>query len=1301
MTLSVAKVREDKLTSAGKLSFVEPIVRQINANLKNAVFTSTPTDNRYNLNLAVQYALAALTSTARQTANALESLTSTKDKTIRTITKFNLNFTLEEAIKDAQKIKDVLGNDRGDGVQIGDKLTKALEESKMEIDKLHNNLSTALTSFSAISSAKLVALDDSVERRVESILTEYIGSDDDIKFDTIMTNYKHNTTENSSLQRDITAIQTEIGKTFISGTDMLDTQKLGDYGTDQTLRDESIAHLQQTISHLENLPQHVAEAKVEAVEKMEELRKEIRIIKNMIRNSVEEAINTASTQLDDAMQALRVTVKDAHEGCQTALQSLQTKMLEHARASFLTVTNQVQTLFADTHFADLLALKTLVVEQIAAIENIIKRGLKTGLKGFLKVMYGKDETGGQLGALVKELNANQNVELSSLKLRDYLDYILQFIYFQILNQRDPPKPTVGGDHAEDVKKVQENLDEILVHLARDKKLKIYNYDNKFVSLLSHLSTSLHSLSPSAFANPRHPELLDAVKKGLQGFVEQMERVYVNGYDDGKPINWDTFKLVRPKIDAKKSDGDSGSNEELTDDGRRLSKIFLTLFNIIHEDISMLKYECEDEWSNKKLCETEGGEDNPLGSYLRRCGYAVAKTENSKDGESQCITSMTGKKVLGKLNEEIKTLNVVDHFKTCESNEADKTTKQKKADKFDIFDMLKCFLNHIDKYYDVCHMATLNSTRKPCSVFEMLVWLSGLTHNPAKQDLFINGLRPPFENEVDEAAVSEESFLSLEADKPLSLEAYPRYIPYDKICDAVTYACANAYDVLTTVAGTGDADTIYGSDFCNNSMKFHYPASGEDCLDMLLDILRRVLPTLMFLKNQCKLKAEHHGWYDCEYGMYTAPAKWPCKEHSSDKATSQPIKQPKCQPTCEANSKVNCQPTSPLMSYLNDCLPGHLPHQLSKIGCKYECATCPSTSRKGMPCLTPLGFRCFSGSTKTGKQLCEVLSKFVGIRYLTGLFCLVPTPPSTLAEHFGFSLSLVNGLNAKTELKNDNIEALKNAFGASITKQSVKLYTDQSTLTATLTNAYGSPSPKHGKCTAAHLRNLVTSDSCKDKDNLELECGSYISTLCRHSHRYLAEKHASLYLSWAVYLPWSFWANLKNLYDAFCNIYCQDWGCRGCLRGDKCKRGDHGSISDASKKPNCQCHSIVDCKGVAPTLYSYGFSFGDPSKLQNKNYPNTCADFCKQLKNVLMSDYFTKLFKECDKFLFIIRAPFIWLNVALWSLSLFYLLHVMVIRLDLLHFKSHLHSPSSHRIAAQSLLAAARVNKLGRVFYLQP
>ncbi|GBE60001.1 hypothetical protein, conserved [Babesia ovata] len=712
---------------------------------------------------------------------------------------------------------------------------------------------------------------------------------------------------------------------------------------------------------------------------------------------------------------------------------------------------------------------------------------------------------------------------------------------------------------------------------------------------------------------------------------------------------DGLQKLRDQLDRAYVSAYSG--EQINNKNKdKCANAFVTCLPTINRDLWKLKYGCKNSWKFNKIYDSDS---ESLGAFLKGCDYTVSTDADKQDGElKNDNNNMLGANVAFLLTKDTKL------FKKTSQNDSD---------------VLQKLVDHIKSYNQVGHVKHIPSPRTPCSIYEMLTWCTGLQYNSVYDKLVA------YCNDYD---TKDDAYLSY------------------RLSIAVTYQLPSlstySHDLLTTILGTGDEHTTYASDFANNSLEFNYPASPAACLDTLLDILRRLFPVFRYMLRQCKFSAQHAGWSDCEYGRDIALAKWPCKAHPTAKPNGQSTMKPNGQSTTEPT----CQPTSPLMSYLNDCLPGQLPHQLISVGCTAKCITCSPGSR-GMPCLTPLGFRGFSGSRKKGRDLCTVLDKFLSNEYVTCLFTLGPKPPSTLPEHFQFVLSLVKGINVSSIPNQIHSETLVGDFSTSMNDVSINLYSQTEEFTNALTKAYGSTSPNHGQCDHSHLRNLTMYDSCKEKKNPDIKCAPFLSTLCHHSYRYLAKKNCKLYLSWALYLPWTFWDLLNNLYDEFCNINCPDWGCRGCLRGDKCKKGKHGVIDKEKQDAICQCPSIVGCKGVSPTLYKYGFMFGHASKLNAGHLSKRCSDFCQQLSHLLKSKYFTDLFDECDMFLWKIREPFSQTLLALWSLSLLYLLHIAVVRLDVLRIRSHLRSPASHRIAAQSLLAAARVKALANVKYFSP
>ncbi|GBE63217.1 hypothetical protein, conserved [Babesia ovata] len=980
-----------------------------------------------------------------------------------------------------------------------------------------------------------------------------------------------------------------------------------------------------------------------AEELMNELKDEIQ---NKIRSTLQAVVDT-DLHLRNAIDTVYEALLSARKNSNIALETLKNNLLAISADAFRIVKEEVRSLFTHQKLADLSALHKLAERQAKKIKSIIDTDVTNGVKGLLNHM-GTWLPHNKSPVIFKNLTYFSDVAVDSKYL---LDALLSYTTDQV---KTPSKAKKGEkENSEESKKVQEiqaTVNKLLSHLSASDKL--YNFDYAFQQKLSALTDAVTNLSATKFAGHQNPELLDALKKGMLGVTGELNHAYVNRYD--------SQKFTENLIDAKYELTPSNNTTiiTLTEYGEKCSKVFLTILNIAQDALCRLHYKCEDDWQGKLICEMNGHDENPLGNFLQRCGFDVAKNEDSKDGELKLpMNNFSGQNIHQLLNETINGAQNNIHLTTCKSPKTN----------FNVFDIFDCLITHLNQYNQVGHIATFTASRTPCSIFDMLCWLSGLPHNAVFQKLTAHCNAYDTKGDTDLRK---------------------------RLLDAVAYSFPNigkySHNMLTTIVGTGNADTIYGSDLANNSLKFKYPASAEECLSTLLDILRRLLPVCRFLYKQCGVRPSHFGWRDCQYGKNIPTAKWPCTDHSTDKANSQPTTKPTCQPKCQPTCQPNCQPTSPLMSYLNDCLPGHLPHQLMSVGCKSVCSTCPSTSRNGMPCLTPLGFRAFSGSTKTGKDLCEIIKKFFANVNLSSIFCLGPKPPVTLPEHFGFAMSLV-GQWADTSRY--GVQSLKAVIESTITDKSIALYDPPTELMNALTNAYGHGVEGHTNCDDTHITSLTSSGTCNSKNS---HSAPYLSPLCSDVYKYLANKNAALYLSWIAYLPWAFQQYLECLLDAFKNIFCHEWGCHVCFYNDKCKKGKHGE----SEHP-CQCSSLVKCKGVAPTLYSYGFTFNDVLSLNASKFATTCSDFQQQLSKVTKSNYFTELFKQCDELLWKIREPFSLTLLALWSLSLLYLLHIAVVRLDVLRIRSHLRSPSSHRIAAQSLLAAARVKALANVKYFSP
>ncbi|CDR97496.1 hypothetical protein BBBOND_0313980 [Babesia bigemina] len=1159
-----------------------------------------------------------------------------------------------------QNVKSLSGQDASEPNQYGRRtLLYSLENLKTA---RHKNGGSEKSLFTVIGEDIVKEVDKAIgdiETTFSKIMSEYYQ----------LTKKALTQKENGAFRNMINGIKEHVNYTFthVDGK-KVNTKLLGEYETNKSLYDAAKIAMNSIIPMLEKIPSAVDDAQLEADSKIQLLEQQLNLVMKSLK-FIESVLRSAAERLHSAIDDIHEALSNASKKFKTAVSQLQSTLLATVSSAFSTLTHQVQSLFAKQKQAEFAALESVVTAQLQEIERVIQADRESGVKGFLSRLKGDVDASGsavspnKLDAMITVVGrANQTPKetlgrfapLASV-FKTYADDIFTYIEWQVKTPKKFDTPGQGtllerNKQSKQVANIKSKIDQLLGHLINHDN-KIYNYDTIFCAYLRELINAVGSLTADTFGEGRHPNLLNLLKDAMTHFDKELNYAYVSTYSD------------RTLFD---------------DDPSKYAKVCLTTLPVLYTELTQLKEGIErtgENWRFYSMYNSSQPRAGLYGVFFRHNGYDVGRDRNIDRGELNNKATMNSNIIL-------RHLATGDHVlfspAFTQLDGAEGSLENESEPTFDVVHeegVIPKLYAVIKPYNQISHLSTSFATKTPCSVYEQLIWLSGLQFNTAFGRLL---------NHVPELfMVPDELNPSRKVLQPIN--AHTKSVLPAHISDAIEHLSEHAYLLLAGILGTGDANTIYACDFGSNSHKLKYPTSGEECFDMLLDILRRLFTPLKFLMTQCGLSAKHNGWNDCTYGKGIATTNWPCNDHSRDKAT--------CQPKCQANCQPNCRTTSPLMSYLNDCLPGHLPHTLETIGCKSKCLTCPS-NKKGMPCITPFGFRAFSGSTRTGAELCDMIAKFLDNEYCTSLFCLAPTPPATLPEHFGFALSIAQNVNPATTVYS-KIKTFAGAFESSIKTQSINLYEDPFALTKPIINAYGSDSVKHGECEYYHLRNLTSDSLCKHKAN-RIGSASFLSPLCSDSYDILANKHSKAYLSWVVYSPWTFWNYLNNLYNEFCNVVCQDWGCRQCMAGDACKRGKHGS-----EKYSCHCKSIVLCKGVSPTLYRCGFMFADASTLNTKDSVQTCFDFQMKLNKILNSQYFTDLFTECDNFLWTIRTPFSYLVLALWLLSLLYLIHIMVIRLDLLHIKSHLHSPSSHRIAAQSLLAAGRVNKLNRVFYLQP
>ncbi|GBE63453.1 hypothetical protein, conserved [Babesia ovata] len=965
-----------------------------------------------------------------------------------------------------------------------------------------------------------------------------------------------------------------------------------------------------------------------------------------------------------------------------AVETLKNSLLARAGDAFRRVRDEIQKLFADGHKADLTALQKLVTKQTTEIKNIIHEDEMTGIKGLLKsangMLFGINGEGilkfrqpktTLLDALktavpteaVTDKNYATKFSESSDALKSYLDQLLQYTELQVKFEGDHRSPTKESQLVSSIKTRLDTLLDYLIKITNEKdKERKYAFDHKSTRYLTELNDSISALSPSSFHGFHNPLLLDALKAGMDKFTEQLGHAYVNKYS-GMKFNGD---LLEDKKDAE-TKKPSPTEKVLSTEGRNCAKVCLTILERVSYDfykVRKTRSTLGAKWENHKLIL-----GNDLGEFFRKHGFEVSKDGDTQDGELK--GDKTGKELYDLLVK-----NDEKHVYKVEDNKTDTGP-------------MRALHKHLKDYYRVCQVRHIPNARAPTTIFGMMQWLVGLQWHP-----MIKKLEGQLKELFDKPQGQEETdYKEINADK-LELPATTPFTA-KQLHDTLDDMCYHSEKMLITILGHGHPDGRYAVDFNTNADDLLYPNRASACLDMLTDILNRLFSQLYFLLTQCSHNTDYSGWSNCSYGQGVGNSGWQCNDNlcPNQQCNLRPNQNADQAPNQKCNQHPKCGVKSPLQSYLEDSLPGFLPHTFSNVGCGVKCSV---GNHFGKPCLTPMGFTDISvkaSHTKEGTYLQKVLEKFCGkaesplTKLCSQLNCLSPTAPKTLGDMFSFYHNFLNEWNTKTEHKRD-------AFAAAVNKANFeKRYKNFDPAIM-----FGSPKHSH-KQMNADLGSLV----CNSRTTQT--CGPYLQSINHDVIGTFSKNHAAKYLSWIVYATETFYDLLKKLYDDCCGT------CGGDYPKCRVARGQHTchiANQQGSDNDSDTCTSIVRCQHTRPTIYTYGFVHHDVVSLAGQRR-RTCRDFCDALNKVLNKEeqmgatLAELIYKTIPEFLFRIREPFIWTLLALWSLSLLYLLHIAVVRLDVLRIRSHLRSPASHRIAAQSLLAAARVRALANVKYFSP
>ncbi|GBE62610.1 hypothetical protein, conserved [Babesia ovata] len=919
----------------------------------------------------------------------------------------------------------------------------------------------------------------------------------------------------------------------------------------------------------------------------------------------------------------------------------------------------------------IIAFADKVTEELEELPGLIEHDEHIGVKGFMRKMETEFTKKVESIHPIHQTSSSRDT-LSVSQAADVVNKAFGYLFFELQKQED-----FKSDY-EVMKPSKECLFKLLNLLTHSQ-----HFDHKFADNLTNLQNTLNDFAPKKFHTP-NSTLLDALRSGMAKFTEQLSHAYVNAYS-GRTFTqlFDTKQIPNPT----EPDAAPTTSQVLSTEGRNCAKVCLTILETLNSSLGQLRRKCKNDWKGSPI---HLGNGNKLGAFFQYWGYIVSKEKNGHEGELRNKDGFTGQRIYSDLLVYTHNAgNISDKFQLVKDEDDDKQKNKEHG-------VVKKLVTYFRAYYYVTHLEHIASPKSPSNVNQMLQWMLGLYYNPMFAKLGEH-FKELFEKPKGQEAKPYEDI----SDTDLILDATTNITP-TTLKDTLRLACLYSEDVLIAFQGHGDASGTYACDFYTNQTNFLYPTSPAACFDMLVDILFRVCYQVRFVYKQCNNGPKSGGWEDCWYGQDIGGSSWNCNSLQCANQTCNLTRNQRadqsgnqiCNQSCDQHPK--CGLKSPLQSYLEDGLQGFLPHQFKTPGCKL---TCTLTNHNGIPCKTPMGFADISNvasHTKNGAHLRIALHKFCGthdspLSKLCGqLNCLLGAAPKTLGDMFAFYYNFLNGWKQSGPHRKD-------AFSKAVTKANF----GDSSKTLEVTSIF-----ENRDHTDGHNKGDLFSLCCKDTSNVK--CGRYIQPLSHSTWFIFSDKNAGKYLTWFVYLTQTFYDLLEELLKE-CNSKCGVGGykcyekcCPQECQVKKAYESKDSSTELNGKKHTEDCKSIAHCPTTRPILNKYGFVFWSPWSLSGQNgdgKKRSCKDFCNALENILNKKKADKhvlaelVFETIPEFLWKIRLPFTYLLLALWSLSLLYLLHIAVVRLDVLRIRSHLRSPASHRIAAQSLLAAARIRAL--------
>ncbi|KAK1937253.1 variant erythrocyte surface antigen-1 family protein [Babesia divergens] len=483
------------------------------------------------------------------------------------------------------------------------------------------------------------------------------------------------------------------------------------------------------------------------------------------------------------------------------------------------------------------------------------------------------------------------------------------------------------------------------------------------------------------------------------------------------------------------------------------------------------------------------------------------------------------------------------------------------------------------------------------------------------------------------------------DMPITIKAKELKLNLRSFC----FLCPT---ILMTIECPDGSDSPFWYDLHRDALQFNCPVDVYTLFETVNEYIYTLSVHLNFLRIQCSRTKDQGGWQYCKYGRYT----------SAEGAVGS-----NTQSYYHYNQHCDCPKAS-------EYLCTHTGNNYYYYG--YNSGNdCPSPLRKFLmgnsshfKNTVKMGFKLSEKShDKEGEDICKVLKRLwePGQESLITKLCrclvfISRRPPESLGDLFAFFYNLPAKWNAnyysksiKTFIENYIDDEPGSYEGKKIIDAVEKLRDSNGSHNNGWNYSQGDLQSLHG---------------CNN-NNYYHSCGHYLRPLILEVYDLYDQMYVSMYVSWIVYLAPKFYSLLEDLKGKFeqCNF------CRG-----------HGGNG---------WDYITNCPCALPTLYSYGFTFNDPSQFHSKR----CTDIIEQLKTVLGdSAPLKELIQECDEFLWSIRQMFLFPLCIAWARVILQLIYMFIFQLDITRFGSHLFSKSSKESPA--ILFTTKRVKVSKVSY---